>query len=309
MRINAHAGHNSIVPGAGGFFREEVEDRNVTNLVISKLQSLGHTVYNCTDDVGNTQSKNLNNIVAKCNAHKVDLNISNHFNSSNGQGKGVEVLVYSTSSQAYKYAINICNAIAELGFKNRGVKVRKGLAVLRRTNDPALLIECCFCDNQEDASRYNAEAMANAIVKGITGVDLSQPKQQIKIGYNGHVEDYGWLNPVSDGTTCGTTGQSLRLEAIQIDTRCMNLDIYAKAHIANEGWKDYGKIDNNTVIGTTGKSKALECICLNCTNANLVYRVHIEGTGWSAWTKADGISTLGTVGQSLQLEAIEMKIV
>lgn len=309
MRINVHAGHNSIVKGTGGFFREEVEDRNVTNLVISKLQSLGHTVYNCTDDAGTTQSKNLSNIVAKCNANSVDLNISNHFNAFDGVANGVEVLVYSTSSDAYKYAINICNAIAELGFKNRGVKVRSDLAVLRKTNDPALLIECCFCDNQEDASRYNAEAMANAIVKGVTGVDLSKPTQQIKIAYNGHVEGYGWLNPVNDGTTCGTTGQSLRLEAIQIDTRYLNLDIHAKVHISEIGWRDYGKIDNNTVIGTTGQSKALECICLNCTNANLVYRVHIEGTGWSAWTKADGISTLGTVGQSLQLEAIEMKII
>lgn len=250
MRINVHAGHNSIVKGAGGFFREEVENRNVTNLVISKLQSLGHTVYNCTDDAGTTQSKNLSNIVAKCNANSVDLNISNHFNAFDKVANGVEVLVYSTSSEAYKYAINICNAIAELGFKNRGVKVRTDLAVLKNTKDPSLLIECCFCDNQEDASRYNAEAMANAIVKGITGVDLSKPTQQIKIAYNGHVEGYGWLSPVNDGTTCGTTGQSLRLEAIQIDTRYLNLDIYAKAHIANIGWKDYGKIDNNTIIGT-----------------------------------------------------------
>lgn len=309
MRINVHGGHNSIVQGANGIFNEVTEDRNVTNLTASKLQSLGHTVYNCTDDVGNTQSKNLNNIVAKCNAHDVDLNISNHFNSYDTKANGVEVLVYSTSSEAYKYAINICNAIAKLGFKNRGVKVRSDLAVLRKTKDPALLIECCFCDNQEDASRYNAEAMANAIVKGVTGVDLSKPTQQIKIAYNGHVEGYGWLSPVNDGTMCGTTGQSLRLEAIQIDTRYLNLDIHAKAHISKIGWRDYGKIDNNTVIGTTGESKALECLCLNCTNANLVYRVHIEGTGWSAWTKADGISTLGTVGQSLQLEAIEMKII
>ena len=138
---------------------------------------------------------------------------------------------------------------------------------------------------------------------------MTKPTQSIKIAYNGHVEGYGWLNPVNDGMMCGTTGQSLRLEALQIDTRYLNLDITAKAHIADIGWKDYGKIDNNTVIGTTGQSKALECLCFNCTNANLVYRVHIEGTGWSAWTKADGISTLGTVGQSLQLEAIEMKII
>ena len=179
MKINVHGGHNSIVQGASGIFNEVQEDRNVKNLVISKLQSLGHTVYDCTDDSGTTQSKNLNNIVSKCNAHTVDLDVSIHFNASNGQGKGVEVLVYSTDSASHPYAQNICNAIAELGFKNRGVKVRTDLAVLRKTKSPALLVECCFCDNQEDAKLYNAEAMATAIVKGITSqiVATAQPSQ------------------------------------------------------------------------------------------------------------------------------------
>lgn len=177
MKINVHGGHNSIVQGATGFFSEVTEDRNVKNLVISKLQALGHTVYDCTDDSGTSQSKNLNNIVAKCNAHTVDLDVSIHFNASNGQGKGVEVLVYSTGSNSYPYAQNICNSIAELGFKNRGVKVRTDLAVLKKTKSPALLVECCFCDNQEDANLYNAENMANAIVKGITNQTVATAPQ------------------------------------------------------------------------------------------------------------------------------------
>ena len=49
MILNVHAGHNFKVPGASGIFSETVEDRNVKNLVISKLQNLGHTVYDCTD--------------------------------------------------------------------------------------------------------------------------------------------------------------------------------------------------------------------------------------------------------------------
>ena len=44
MILNVHAGHNFKVPGASGIFSETVEDRNVKNLVISKLQNLGHTV-------------------------------------------------------------------------------------------------------------------------------------------------------------------------------------------------------------------------------------------------------------------------
>ncbi len=34
---------------------------------------------------------------------------------------------------------------------------------------PAILIECAFCDNKKDMDRYDPEAMANAIVKGLTG--------------------------------------------------------------------------------------------------------------------------------------------
>lgn len=169
MRINVHGGHNTIIPGASGYFSEVTEDRNVKNKVIAKLQALGHTVYDCTDETGNSKSKNLSNIVAKCNAHTVDLDVSIHFNASNGAGHGVEVLIYKSGNAAHPYATNICNAIAELGFRNRGVKVRNNLYVLRHTKSSALLIECCFCDNAEDAALYNAEAMANAIVKGITG--------------------------------------------------------------------------------------------------------------------------------------------
>lgn len=169
MKFNVHGGHNFKVQGASGCFSETKEDRNVKNLVIAKLQILGHTVYDCTDEDGATQSKNLVNIVNKCNAHSVDLDISIHFNASNGAGHGVEVLVYSDGSRAKPYAQNICNSIASLGFTNRGVKIRTNLYVLRKTKSPSLLVECCFCDNQGDAKLYNAETMADAIVKGILG--------------------------------------------------------------------------------------------------------------------------------------------
>ncbi|WP_285946940.1 N-acetylmuramoyl-L-alanine amidase, partial [Thomasclavelia cocleata] len=164
---NIHAGHNFKVGGSSGYFSETTESRNVKNAVISKLQSLDYKVYDCTDDSGKTQNENLKNIVSKCNDHTADLNISIHFNASNGQGHGVEVLQYSNKTKTA--AQNICNAIAELGFKNRGVKDRTDLYVLKHTKAPAILIECCFCDSAIDAGLYNYDSMAAAIVKGLTG--------------------------------------------------------------------------------------------------------------------------------------------
>ena len=182
MKINVHAGHNpdgKIACGAIGLIKESTENRNVKNEVISLLRGLGHTVYDCTEDNGKSQSDVLQKIVRKCNAHSVDLDVSIHFNAGandrggNGVTTGTEVLVYNTHDASYKYAQNIVNAISALGFKNRGVKVRPDLYVLKNTKAQALLIECCFVDDKDDVARYNYKSMAQAIVKGVTGQTVS----------------------------------------------------------------------------------------------------------------------------------------
>ena len=163
---NVHGGHNFIVPGAKGLLDETAEDRKVTARVISALRSAGHTVYDCTDDSGRTQGQNLANIVAKCNAHPVDLNISNHLNA--GGGTGVEVWCYDEKTK--DIAVAICqNVSAALGIPNRGVKYSKNLYVLRKTAGFAILVECCFVDNQNDASHWNADKCGDAIASAIAG--------------------------------------------------------------------------------------------------------------------------------------------
>lgn len=163
---NVHGGHNFIVPGAKGLLDETEEDRKVTARVISALRAAGHTVYDCTDDSGRTQGQNLANIVAKCNAHPVDLNISNHLNA--GGGTGVEVWCYNEKTK--DIAAAICASVsAALGIPNRGVKYSKNLYVLRKTAGFAILVECCFVDNQNDASHWNADKCGDAIASAIAG--------------------------------------------------------------------------------------------------------------------------------------------
>lgn len=127
------------------------------------------------------------------------------------------------------------------------------------------------------------------------------PEKKHNIGYKAHIQNIGWQDWKYDGETAGTTGKSLRMEALRID---YDKPIYAKAHIQNIGWKDFGKITKDTIIGTVGQQKQLECLCLK---GNFKYRVHIASVGWSTWTDADGICTLGSVGQSLRIEAIQIK--
>lgn len=163
---NVHGGHNFIVPGAKGLLDETTEDRKVTARVISALRAAGHTVYDCTDDSGRTQGRNLANIVAKCNAHPVDLNISHHLNA--GGGTGVEVWCYDEKTK--DIAVAICqNVSAALGIPNRGVKYSKSLYVLRKTSGRAILVECCFVDNQNDASHWDADKCGDAIASAIAG--------------------------------------------------------------------------------------------------------------------------------------------
>lgn len=140
--------------------------------MIALLQASGHTAYNCTDDVGKTVGANLANIVAKCNIHSTDLDISIHQNAAkvdpgDGKTKGVEVFVYSTSSKAYAAAGRVCAKLAALGFTNRGVKISTGLYVLKHTKSPAMLIEVGFVDDKDDADLYNKVGV-NAICKAIT---------------------------------------------------------------------------------------------------------------------------------------------
>ena len=193
MIINVHAGHNpdgKVGCGAIGLIKESTENRNVKNEVIRLLRVLGHTVYDCTVDNGKSSSDVLQKIVKNCNANNVDLDISIHFNaaakdySGNGKTTGTEVYVYSVANaHSVPIAENISKAISELGYKNRGVKARPDLYVLRKTTAPALLIECCFVDDKDDIALYNYKTMAAAIVKGITGQTVNSESSTSVAGF------------------------------------------------------------------------------------------------------------------------------
>ena len=124
---NVHGGHSLICRGASGLLDEVNEDRAVKNKVIAYLRAAGHTVYDCTDDNGRTQGANLSAIVAKCNAHKVDLDVSIHLNA--GGGTGCEVENYDSGTKAVSDRI-CANISAALVISVRGRKYMEDLYVL-----------------------------------------------------------------------------------------------------------------------------------------------------------------------------------
>lgn len=313
---NVHAGHapqnSGGASGAVGILQESVEDRKVKDKLITLLKNAGHTVYDCTCEEPLDQNGVLRNIVAKCNSHKVDLDISIHLNSGrndyNGDSSTGGVEVYGYNNDTATIGSLICQNIStKLNIRNRGFKISKSLYVLNSTNANAILIECCFVDDKDDTDRWNADKCAESIFTALTGQTVTEITPEVSpwksdLHFRVHIEKIGWDAVRQSGEIAGTTGRSLRVEALKIDYK--GHDVYAKAHIQGIGWKDYGKITSDTIIGTVGESKRLECLCLK---GNFRYRVHIQGFGWSAWTLADGISTLGTVGQALRIEAIQFE--
>lgn len=180
-KYNVHAGHcpqDQGAYGAVGLLKESVENRIVKDEVIRLLKAQGHTVYDCTCSENTTQDGCLSKIVKKCNAHKVDLDISIHLNSGHndyqGDGSIGGVEVWNYSEETAEVSGRICSKITKaLGIQNRGTKYDQSLYVLKYTKSPALLIECCFVDDKDDADKWEPKVCAKAIVEGILNKALS----------------------------------------------------------------------------------------------------------------------------------------
>lgn len=205
MKINIHAGHNPdgmTACGAIGYIKESTEARAVKERILQKLTAMGHEVYDCTCNDGRNQNDVLRKIVAACNAHEADLDISIHFNAggnreSDGNITGTEVYVYSASSAAAPYAQKVVDRIAAVGFRNRGIKQNPNLYVLRHTKSPAMLIECCFVDDPDDVALYNADRMADAIVAGITGQSIETTADAAKLAAMSQAEFVEWIGQLA----------------------------------------------------------------------------------------------------------------
>lgn len=147
------------------------------------------------------------------------------------------------------------------------------------------------------------ESIVNYVVK-----DKVMPA----IEYRTHVQNIGWQGIMADGVISGTEGESLRLEAIEINTitNNYNLGVKYKTHVQNIGWQNF--VANGLPSGTEGQSLRLEAIEveLTGTDANLFdvyYQVHAQNVGWMGWARNGGQA--GTAGFGYRLEGIRIEIV
>lgn len=149
--------------------------------------------------------------------------------------------------------------------------------------------------------------------------ETDEPEQiSVTLGARAHVQTYGWLSDASSasGDVCmiGTTGQSKRMEAIQLSVEVDGPEGYTggieyRSHIQRIGWQEWKS--NGEFSGTTGMSRRLESLQVRLTgdlaeDYDVYYRVHVQHLGWLGWAKNGEYA--GTATYSKRLESIEIII-
>lgn len=187
MRFGVNCGHTASGVGSGavGVLNESVETRNVGYALMDILRANGHEVIDCTINSATSTSAYLSKAVALANDESLDYFISVHLNcSDNLEATGVETYTYE--GRQFADALEVCENISTLGFKNRGVKNGTGLYVVRKTKAKSMLIEVCFVNGQ-DAKKYlelGHQKFAQTIYQAIVDVDngvASVPTQNTQI--------------------------------------------------------------------------------------------------------------------------------
>ncbi|MBQ9043555.1 MAG: RICIN domain-containing protein [Eggerthellaceae bacterium] len=125
-----------------------------------------------------------------------------------------------------------------------------------------------------------------------------------------HVQRIGWQAYADSGATVGTTGQSLRMEALRVslDAGSLGGGVQVNAHVQKKGWMGY----QANSAGTTGQGLRMEAVQLKLTgniesSYDIMYRAHVQSVGWQPWVLNGG--TAGTEGRSLRVEALQVKLV
>ena len=173
--ITGSAGHYGPGTGAHGLIDEVTEAIKVTKEIVRILRAANIQANYIVDNVSESQSKNIPWLIAQHNKTSRMIDFSIHFNASAGThegGIGTETLIYSGNN--LDTATAITDAIAKVSsLKNRGVKIRKDLGLLKGTNKPCYLIEVCFVNSRTDVELYHkhfdaiCQAIANELAKAI----------------------------------------------------------------------------------------------------------------------------------------------
>lgn len=174
-----------------------------------------------------------------------------------------------------------------------------------------------WAKNGEDAGTTGLGVRAEALQIKLVEKGAFSPSDNLpalvsspNIAIAAHVEGRGWLNPVGQNGVAGTTGQSLRVEALKASWQgAIPGGIEISSHVEGVGWQDWAK--GGSISGTVGKSRRVEAVKMRLSGTasqyyDIWYRVHAQSYGWMGWT-SNG-SKAGTEGVSYRVEAVQVVI-
>ena len=185
IKIYIDQGHNPVNPNAGAEgngLREQDLVYVIGQRLADRLRANPDFEVRLSRPTRDTQlgSSNGTSLAARVNdANRwgADYFISLHTNAaSSASATGAEAYAYARNTGAFNLAEDILDNLVEAtGLRNRGVKARPGLYVLRKTDMPAVLVELGFITNPRDAALMRDEPgrFAEGIYRGIleyTGV-------------------------------------------------------------------------------------------------------------------------------------------
>ena len=211
--ISISPGHYGPRTGASGLIDEVTEAIKVSKEVARILRASSITTNYIEDNVSKSQSKNIPWLISQHNKSSRQIDVSVHFNASGGthdRGIGTETLIYSGNNQDTAAAIT--DAIARVsGLRNRGVKIRKDLGILKGTNKPCYLIEVCFVNSRTDVELYRkhfdaiCHAIAEELAKAVNKTLKSTANQTVKVetqkasDWAKDAQEWVVANNISDG--------------------------------------------------------------------------------------------------------------
>ena len=219
---------------------------------------------------------------------------------------GTDLAGFSSSTLSYKYSVLYGTDISKLVFTS---EKNDHMAAMGAWTYDAANKSWSVTVTAEDTSKTKTYTVA------VTEYSLPQTGtlgdyRSNTLSYQGHVQDFGWQGAVANSFICGTTGQSKRLEAINILLNNIPGGIEYCTHVQDIGWMDW--VTDGAMSGTSGQSKRLEAIRIRLTGEaaekyDIYYRVHSQNFGWMDWAKNG--EAAGTAGYSYRMEAVEIVMV
>ena len=165
IKVYVDQGHNPESPNAGAEgngLREQDITYRVGVALADLLRANGNFEVRLsrptpTSSLGTSNTTSLQARVNDANSWGANYFISIHTNAAeNPAVSGTEAFAYARPSAAFALGEDIIEGISDAtGLRDRGMKVRPGLYVLRKTAMPAVLVELGFITNPGDATLMN----------------------------------------------------------------------------------------------------------------------------------------------------------